>query len=107
MNWKYENNRIYSEDENGDVLAEANFHLKENGEIDIEHVYVNPKLRGQGVGGETMTTVAEYLRKEGKKATASCSYANSWFRKNQKNYEDIIANDLTDQVIACNITGRH
>ncbi len=54
-----------------------------------------------------MTTVAEYLRKEGKKATASCSYANSWFRKNQKNYEDIIANDLTDQVIACNITGRH
>lgn len=107
MNWKYEDNRIYSEDERGEILAEANFVHKENGEIDIEHVYVNPKLRGQGVGGEVMTTVVEFLRKEGRKATASCSYANSWFQKNQKNYDDVISNDMADQVIACNINGKH
>lgn len=107
MNWKFENNRIHSEDENSEILAEANFRQKENGEIDIEHVYVNPKLRGQGVGGEVMATVAEHLRKEGKKATASCSYANSWFRKNQKNYEDVISDGLMDQAVACNINGKH
>ena len=107
MDWKYENNRIYNEDESGEVLAEANFVHKENGEIDIEHVYVNPKLRGQGVGGEIMTIVAEYLRKEGKRATASCSYANAWFKKNQKDNEDIISSDMMNQAIACSINGRH
>lgn len=107
MNWIYEENRIYSEDDNGEVLAEANFVHKENGEIDIEHVYVNPKLRGQGTGGETMTIVAEYLRREGKRATATCPYANAWFKKNQKNYEDIISKDMINQVIACNINGKH
>lgn len=106
MNWKYEDNRIYSEDE-GEVLAEAGFAHKDNGEIVIEHVYVNPKLRGQGVGGEAMTTVADYIRKEGKRATDSCSYANSWFKKNQMDYEDVISDDLRDQTIACNIYGRH
>lgn len=107
MNWKYEENRIYSEDESGEVLAEANLVHKENGEIDIEHVYVNPKLRGQGAGGETMNVVTEYLRKEGKKATATCSYANAWFKKNYKNYEDIISPDLMTEVIACSINGKH
>ena len=65
MNWIYEDNRIYCKDEKGELMAEATFVSKENGKIDIDHVYVNPYLRGQGMAGKTMTVVAEYVRKMG------------------------------------------
>ena len=34
MNWKYENGRIYSTDEKGELMCEATFIRKENGEMD-------------------------------------------------------------------------
>ena len=34
MNWKYENGRIYSIDENGELMAETSLVNKENGEVD-------------------------------------------------------------------------
>jgi uncharacterized protein len=94
MDWKFENDRVYSVDEKGDLMAEANFISKENGEVDIHHTYVNPILRGQGVAGKMMQVVAEYLREKGLKASATCSYANSWLRKNSELYSDIISMDI-------------
>jgi predicted GNAT family acetyltransferase len=107
MNWIYEDNRIYCKDEKGELMAEATFVSKENGKIDIDHVYVNPSLRGQGMAGKTMTVVAEYVRKMGWKATASCSYANGWFMKNQDAYGDIMADEIRDQAVSCKIDGNH
>jgi predicted GNAT family acetyltransferase len=37
MDWKYENGRIYSTDEKGELMGEATFIRKENGEMDIDH----------------------------------------------------------------------
>ena len=34
MDWKYENGRIYSTDEKGELMCEATFIRKENGEMD-------------------------------------------------------------------------
>ncbi|MBC2722482.1 MAG: N-acetyltransferase, partial [Desulfosporosinus sp.] len=65
MNWNYENGRIYSTDEKGELMCETTFVRKENGEVNIDHTYVNPILRGQGVAGEMMAVVAEYFRKAG------------------------------------------
>ncbi|WDC83439.1 GNAT family N-acetyltransferase [Caloramator sp. mosi_1] len=107
MNWKYENGRIYSVDEKGELMAETTFVLKDNGEVDIDHTYVNPVLRGQGVASKMMEVVAEYLREKDLKATASCSYANSWLQKHKEQYADIISKDLDNEVIACKIGGKH
>lgn len=107
MNWKYENGRIYSEDENREVMAETTFVYKENGEVDIDHTYVNPVLRGQGVAGKMMTAVADYLREKGLKATATCSYANSWLEKNRELYSDIISKNLDNEAAACKLDGKH
>lgn len=107
MNWKYEDGRIYSVDEKGDLMAETTFIHKKNGEIDIAHTYVNPVLRGQGMADKMMVVVVEYLRKEGLKATASCSYANIWFANKEEFYSDIISKDLGDQTVACKINGKH
>ena len=107
MDWKYENGRIYSEDENHELMAEATFVSKISGEVVIDHTYVNPVLRGQGVAGQMMEVVAEYLRKNGLKASATCSYANSWLKKNRQSYPDIILEDLDAEAAACKIDGNH
>lgn len=49
MDWKYENGRIYSVDQNNELMAEATFVVQENGVVVIDHTYVNPVLRGQHV----------------------------------------------------------
>ena len=88
MNWEYEKGRIYSVDENNELLAETTFVFKDNGDVDINRTYVHPKLRGQGIAGKMMGVVAEYLRENSLKATATCSYANAWLKKHRESYSD-------------------
>jgi len=106
MNWIYEEERIYYEDESKNLMAEAILTATNNGEIDIEHIFVDSSLRGQGIAGKLMEVVAEYLRKKRLKTTATCSYANSWLIKNRASYEDIISLD-ENEIVACKIDGRH
>ena len=107
MDWKYENGRIYSVDEKGELLAETTYIQKENGEADIGHTYVNPLLRRQGIADKMMEAVAEYFRKEGLRTTASCSYAHIWLNRNQEKYASIISKKLDDQTLACKIDSKH
>lgn len=103
MDWKYENGRIYSVDENNELMAETTYVHKENGEVNIDHTYVNPILRGQGVAGKMMEVVADHFREESLKTTATCSYANIWLRKHRQAYSDIISEDIENEVVACRI----
>ena len=72
MDWKYENGRIYSVDQNNELMSEATFVVQENGVVVIDHTYVNPVLRGQHVAGKMMEVVSDYLRKNRLKASATC-----------------------------------
>ncbi len=107
MDWKFEEGRVYSTDEKGELLAEATFVRKNNGEVDIDHTYVSPLLRGQGVAGKMMAVVAGYFREKGVKTTASCSYAHDWLQKNREAYADIISAGLEEMNPACKVDGRH
>ena len=107
MNWKFEKERIYSVDENGELMAETTLVFKANGEVDIDHTYVNPILRGKGVAGKMMKVVAEYLSKKSLKATATCSYANTWLKRHRESYSDIISEGIDDVASACKIDGKH
>lgn len=107
MDWKYGNGRIYSTDEKGELMCEATFTRQENGEMDIDHTYVNPVLRGQGVAGQMMEVVAEYFKKEKFITSATCSYANVWLKRHSKQYPDILSDKLSDQGAACKIDGKH
>ena len=106
MDWQYEDGRIYNENPQGELMAETTFIRNGNGEINIDHTYVNPALRGQGVAGKMMAVVAEYLREQGHRVMATCSYANVWLKKNRDAYADIISESLDEQNAACSITGR-
>jgi len=90
MEWHYEDGRICSVDEQGEVLAETTYVTKTDGAVDINYTYVKPALRGRGVAGEMMRVVACHLREKGLRTAASCSYARRWLDDHREAYADII-----------------
>lgn len=94
MNWSYEPGRVYRVDETNSCIAEATYVFVDKNTVDINHTYVDPALRGQGVAGEMMEAVAQRLRQDGLKAVASCSYANVWLMKHRNSYADVVSDDL-------------
>lgn len=90
MEYKYSNEKIWLEDENGKEIAYVEFPEKEENIVDIQHTVVDDSLRGKGIAGELMKNAAEYLKKNNKKAILSCSYAKKWFSSNEE-YKDLIA----------------
>ncbi len=107
MDWRFEEGRIYGVDENGDLMCETTYIRKGNGIVDIDHTYVNPCMRGQGIASKMMFVVSDFLRKEGLTATATCSYANLWFMDHKEEYPDIISDQVTGQDLSCKIGGKH
>ncbi len=81
MEFRYEPNRIYMEDENGKLLAEITYAAMRDGSVNIDHTYVSPKLRNQGIADKLMRAVCEVLAKDSKTAFATCPYAVAWFEK--------------------------
>ena len=73
MEFQREPGRIYAEEE-GRVIAEVTFPDRD-GAADIDHTFVDDTLRGQGVAA------ADQIRAEGKRARATCSYAEIWFER--------------------------
>ncbi|HHZ02767.1 MAG TPA: N-acetyltransferase [Tissierellia bacterium] len=82
MDFKYENNRIYLENEKGQCTAEVTFPPIDEGKVNINHTYVAPALRGKGIADMLVRELALYLRKNNLKAIPTCSYAVDWFEKN-------------------------
>ena len=91
MEWIFEVNKVKLVDESGKEVAKANLSTCANGDVDIEHVFVDPSLRGQGMAAITMEKVVEHLRRNNKKAIASCSYANAWLHSHEALCQDIIS----------------
>ena len=83
MNFIYETDRIYSLNEKGNVVAEINFDEESDGVVDICHTFVDDSLRGQGIAAKLMEEAVKYLKEHDKKFIATCSYAQSWLRKNK------------------------
>ena len=77
MEFQRETGRIYAE-KDGELIAEITF-PEEDGVAVIDHTFVDDSLRGQGVAGQLLRAVADTLRKEGRKAKPTCSYAIHWF----------------------------
>lgn len=88
MDFKYENDRIYMENEQGETIAEVTFPKVSQNKVNVNHTYVDRSLRGQGIADKLLKALAEDLKKNNKKAVATCSYAVDWFEKHPE-YEDV------------------
>ena len=75
MNYKiFENKIIYTENE--EVLGEIDFEKVGENLFNINHTFVDPKLRGKGIGKKLVELAKEEIEKRNGKVVASCSYAN-------------------------------
>lgn len=81
MEYIYEENRIFVAKEDGNHLIETTFPYVNETSVEIDHVFVDPSLRGQGRASEVMSLTYDYLKDKGYKIIATCPYAKSWFKK--------------------------
>ena len=51
----------------GKVMGEVIYPSINDNTVNINHTFVDPSLRGQGIAGKLMTEVFKYLRKNNKK----------------------------------------
>jgi uncharacterized protein len=91
MDFIYEPNRIYLNNEDGKAIAEVTFPDISINEVNIDHTFVDGSLRGQGMAGKLMKALVDDLKKNNKKAKATCSYAVEWFEKHPE-HSDVLAN---------------
>lgn len=78
LDFIFEENRIYAEGKGGKLLAEITFCDAGDEAMEIDHTYVDDSLRGQGIAGDLMEMAVDAIHRQGKKVTASCSYAVKW-----------------------------
>ncbi|WP_283675383.1 GNAT family N-acetyltransferase [Butyricicoccus sp. Marseille-Q5471] len=81
MNFKIESNRVYACDADGHVIADITFPVVHAGVVNIDHTFVDPSLRGQGVADQLIRTALGVIRADGHRAVATCSYAVEWFQR--------------------------
>ena len=74
-NYITEENRIYLQDENWNILAEIDFEKKDEKTYNISRTFVDDSLRGQGIGSELVEKAITYLTWKWYKVSATCSYA--------------------------------
>ena len=75
MNFEVLENRInYIED--GEILATVEFSLIGDKVYDINHTFVDPKLRGRKIGEKLVLLAQEEILKRNCNVVASCSFAN-------------------------------
>ena len=78
MIFEREEHRVVLRNEKGEVIAEIDFPIVSEGVVDINHTFVSPTLRGQGVAGKLAEAAVETIRAHGWKMKASCSFAAAW-----------------------------
>jgi len=94
MDFIYEENRIYSKNEEGLLLTEVTFPARDDSRVNVDHVYVDQSLRGQGIASDLMLLAYNYIKAKNLLIVAKCPYAITWFKKHIE-YQDIVINVKT------------
>ncbi len=94
MDYIYESNRIYAEQEDYLLLAEIVFPNRDEKRVNLDHVYVDQSLRGKGVASELMLLAYNYIKSKNLKIVAKCPYAITWFKRHVE-FQDIVINVKT------------
>ena len=81
MKLTHETTRIYAQNEDGKLVAEITFPMTAPGVYTIDHTFVDPSLRGQGMADKLVRAALEQIRKNGGTPAATCTYAVSWLEK--------------------------
>ena len=104
MDFKYDQNKTWLEDENGKQIALLDHPEVRPGVVNLNHTEVDPSLGGRGIAGKMTQNVADRLREEGRKAELSCSYSIRWFSKHPE-YQDVLEDPGKEAEKAAQLAG--
>lgn len=90
MEFTITDDRISLYDPQGQELAFVSFLACGPDTVEIRSTVVSPSLRGQGVAGRLLETLAARLRAKRLRAVPVCSYAVAWFEKHP-DQQDLLA----------------
>lgn len=76
---------------NGETVAKISFVNLNDTTIDVNHTFVDERLRGQGIAGKLFEQIIKYAREENKKIVPTCSYVKAKMERNVTKYKDILA----------------
>lgn len=79
---------FYALNDAGDSIGELHYQTEEN-KILIDHTYVNPQLRGQGIAAQLVDAAVAYARMNNFRIVPICSYAKAILRPGS-GYSDVI-----------------
>lgn len=91
--YQYEPDRICTQDDHGKLLAQIKFPASKNGYVDFASTFVDPSLRGQGIGDQLVRAATAEIRKRGIKAIATCSYVKAWFDRHPEETDVLLDAD--------------
>jgi len=83
-----ENERFVIYTEGNEVYVE---YTMRNNEIDLNHTYTNPALRGKGLAAHVVRAALEFAKENNLKVRPTCSYVQSFIAKNEE-YKKLVAN---------------
>ena len=73
MELQFEPTRVYGLDGGGRLVAEITFPCTQPGIYTIDHTFVDPSLRGQGMADKLVRAALEQIRKNGGTPAATCT----------------------------------
>ncbi|WP_317913413.1 GNAT family N-acetyltransferase [Carnobacterium maltaromaticum] len=90
MEFEKSENRFYKNNEEGKMIAEVTYVPAGDTKVILDHTFVDPFLRGQGIAGQLVKRVVDEMRVEGKKIVPLCPFAKAEFDRKPE-YKDIEA----------------
>lgn len=74
-----EKERILLVEEDGSQLGFITFPSVNSRVSNIDHVYVHPEHRGEGLASQLMELALSHLEQQGRQVILTCPYAQKWF----------------------------
>ncbi|MBP3573127.1 MAG: N-acetyltransferase [Prevotella sp.] len=75
---------VVSARENGEIVGDLVFKIRDNGDIVITHTHVSDGYEGRGIGRTLVQYAAEYAMQHTVKIIPLCSFARSYIERNEK-----------------------
>ena len=71
----------------GDVYVE---YVLKNNEMDLNHTYTHPALRGKGLAAQVVRAAFEFAKENNLKVIPTCSYVQTFIRRYDE-YKNLVA----------------
>lgn len=81
--FKHEHQRFYLENEEGKIMAEITYTEVDDKILTIDHTFVDPSLRGQGIASKLVEAVVKLAINQNKKIIPVCPFAKKEFSEKE------------------------